>query len=77
MLLSIVKIIIVCARQNISVREHSEETINGIRTAMNDIDSHSGSNFIVLLKQRIDAGDELLRDHIQRGPTSASSASSL
>ncbi|CAF4550281.1 unnamed protein product, partial [Rotaria sp. Silwood2] len=76
-LLSIIKIIITCARQNIPIRGHCEETINDIRKIINGIDSHSGSNFIALLKQRIDAGDELLRDHIEHGPKNALYISSL
>ena len=76
-LLSIIKIIITCARQNIPIRGHTGETVNDIRNTISDIDSQSGSNFIALLKQRIDAGDELLRDHIQLGPKNASYTSSL
>ncbi|CAM4768899.1 unnamed protein product [Rotaria magnacalcarata] len=70
-LLSIIKIIITCARQNIPIRGHSDESISEIRSNVDDINCPAGSNFIALLKQRIDAGDEILRDHIQYGPKNA------
>ena len=68
---SIVKIIITCSRQNIPLRGHRDETIDDVRKIINVIDSHSGSNFITFLKQRIDAGDEVLREHIEHGPKNA------
>ncbi|CAF4526578.1 unnamed protein product, partial [Rotaria sp. Silwood2] len=67
----IIKIIITCARQNIPLRGHRDESINDIRQVINVVDAHCGSNFIALLKQRIDAGDELLREHIQLGKKNA------
>ncbi|CAF1476153.1 unnamed protein product, partial [Rotaria sordida] len=67
-LVSIIKIIITCARQNIPLRGHRDETIRDARKTINIIDSHSGSNFIALLKQRIDSGDAILGEHIERGP---------
>ncbi|CAF2610903.1 unnamed protein product [Rotaria sp. Silwood2] len=70
-LASIIKIIITCSRQNIPLRGHRDETIYDIKQCINVIDSYSGSNFIALLKQRIDAGDEILREHIERGPKNA------
>jgi hypothetical protein len=67
-LASIIKIIITCSRQNIPLRGHRDETIDDIRKTVNVIDSHSGSNFIAFLKQRIDSGDEIFREHAERGP---------
>jgi hypothetical protein len=49
----------------------SDETIKAIRNQLDDLDGASDSNFIAFLKQRVDAGDHLLRDHIQRGPRNA------
>ncbi|CAF2422080.1 unnamed protein product [Rotaria sp. Silwood2] len=66
-LASIIKIIITCSHQNIPLRGHRDETIDDIRQRINVIDSHSGSNFIALLKQHVDAGDEILHEHIEHG----------
>ncbi|CAF2004342.1 unnamed protein product [Rotaria magnacalcarata] len=68
---SIVKISITCSRQNISLRDHRDETIDDVRKIINVINSHSGSDFIAFLKQRIDAGDEVLHEHIEHGPKNA------
>ncbi|CAF1368877.1 unnamed protein product, partial [Didymodactylos carnosus] len=47
------------------------ETIDDVRKTINVINSHSGSNFTALLKQGIDSGDEILREHVERGPKNA------
>jgi hypothetical protein len=70
-LASIIKIIITCSRQNIPLRGHRDETIEDIRETVNVIDSHCGSNFIAFLKQRIDSGNEILREHVECGPKNA------
>ncbi|CAF0782449.1 unnamed protein product [Adineta steineri] len=70
-LTSIIKIIITCSRQNIPLRGHRDESIDAVRKTVNMIDSHSGSNFIAFLKQRIDSGDEILREHLEHGPKNA------
>ncbi|CAF2160173.1 unnamed protein product [Rotaria magnacalcarata] len=67
-LLSIIKVVIACARQNIALRGHRGEDITSIREHIDAIGMPSGSNFISLLKQRIDAGDQLLQSHLTKGP---------
>ncbi|CAF4277002.1 unnamed protein product, partial [Rotaria magnacalcarata] len=44
------------------------EDITSIREHIDAIGMPSGSNFISLLKQRIDAGDQLLQSHLTKGP---------
>ena len=76
-LTSIIKIIITCSRQNIPLRGHREETNDDVKKTVNVIDSHSGSNFIAFLKQRVDSGDDVLREHLEHGPKNALYTSSL
>ncbi|CAF4579543.1 unnamed protein product, partial [Didymodactylos carnosus] len=40
--------------------------------AVNCVDSSSGSNFVALLKQRVDSGDEVLKCHLENGPRKSS-----
>jgi len=76
-LISIIKVIITCSRQNIALRGHRDETIDDIRKTIHTIDSPCGSNFIALLKQRVDSGDDILREHLESGPKNASYTSWL
>ncbi|CAF1491778.1 unnamed protein product, partial [Didymodactylos carnosus] len=76
-LLSIIKIVITCARQNMPLRGHREEKLIDIRKTLNCVDSSSGSNFVALLKQRVDSGDEVLKCHLENGPRNSSFISGL
>ena len=55
---SIVKTVIFCGQQNISLRGHRDDSKHVI-----DGDSNLG-NFHALLQFRIDAGDKILEEHI-------------
>ncbi|CAF2742650.1 unnamed protein product [Rotaria sp. Silwood2] len=75
-LLSVIKVVITCARQNISIRGHRSEDIISIREHLDTVDASSGSNFIALLKQRIDAGDQILQSHLENGNRNSTYTSS-
>lgn len=49
-----------------------DESVESIRDRLDNVNEAAGSNFIALLKQRVDAGDDTLRDHLQSGPRNAS-----
>ncbi|CAF4935770.1 unnamed protein product [Rotaria sp. Silwood1] len=75
-LLSIIKVVITCARQNIALRGHRSEDVMSIREHLDAVEAPSGSNFISLLKQRIDAGDHVLRSHLEQGNRNSTYTSS-
>ncbi len=52
------------------------EDIISIRENLDTVETASGSNFISLLKQRIDAGDNLLQSHLEKGPRNSTYISS-
>ncbi|CAF1510815.1 unnamed protein product, partial [Rotaria sordida] len=43
------------------------EDVMSIREHLDTVEMPSGSNFISILKQRIDAGDQLLQTHLEKG----------
>ena len=47
-----------------------------IREHIDALETSSGSNFISLLKQRVDAGDHLLQSHLEKGPRNSTYTSS-
>ena len=69
---SIVETIILCGRQNISLRGHRD---SGIDLEVQGAQSNHG-NFWALLNFRILAGDTHLRDHLQRAARNATYTSS-
>ena len=64
-LLSILKTVIFCGRQNISFRGHRDDS-----RYFND-DSGNSGNFQALLDFRIEAGDEILKEHFKSAPRNA------
>ncbi|CAF3245589.1 unnamed protein product [Rotaria sp. Silwood2] len=75
-LLSIIKVVITCARENIALRGHRGEDITSIRDHLTTVETPSGSNFISLLKQRIEAGDQLLQSHLENANRNSTYSSS-
>lgn len=92
-LLSIIKVVITCARKNIPLRGHRSqlfplkiyrqnlffvlgEHIMSIREHLDTVETSSGSNFISFLKQRIDAGDQTLKIHLENGNRNSTYTSS-
>ncbi len=47
-----------------------------IREHLDTVETSSGSNFIALLKQRIDAGDQILKSHLENGNRNSTYTSS-
>ncbi len=69
-LLSIVKTLTLCGRQNIPIRGHRDNTKDVLEEG--DIKDGTGhGNFWALLQFRIDAGDTELSDHIANAPRNA------
>lgn len=52
------------------------EDITSIRDHLTTVETPSGSNFISLLKQRIDAGDQLLQSHLENANRNSTYTSS-
>jgi hypothetical protein len=65
---SIVETIVLCGHQNIALRGHRDSGTNmeGVQSG-----GTNHGNFWALLNFRISAGDDLLRDHLQRAPRNA------
>ena len=73
---------------NIKTREQSQEDevhdanvslvedVMSIREHLDAVEIPPGSNFISLLKQRIDAGDHVLRSHLEKGNRNSTYTSS-
>ncbi|CAF1310501.1 unnamed protein product [Didymodactylos carnosus] len=59
-LLSVIKIVITCTRQNMPLRGHHEEKLIDIRKTLNCVDSSSDSNCIALLKQRVNSEENVI-----------------
>lgn len=67
----IIKIIILCGRQNIPLRGHRDDgEIFGTNTDLSHVSSSEG-NFRALLKFRIDAGDSVLERHLSSTSSTA------
>ena len=60
---SIVKTVLLCGRQNISLRGHRDSSL--------DVEKNPHGNFWALLDFRISAGDTVLRDHLAKASTHA------
>ncbi|CAF1097799.1 unnamed protein product [Rotaria sordida] len=54
----------------------SGEDIISIREHLDTVEASSGSKFIALLKQRIDAGDQILQSHLENGNRNSTYTSS-
>lgn len=63
---SIIKVLLVCGRQNLALRGNTEVG----RVLDNDDETNDG-NFRALLRERADAGDEVLREHLTSCPANA------
>ena len=70
-LASIVKTILLCGRQNIALRGHRDNATDLERDT-----SENYGNFWALLKFRIEAGDEILGEHLATAPRNATYTSS-
>ena len=68
-LVSLVKTVVLCGRQNIALRGHRDDN-----QAMSNTDVNSG-NFYALLRFRIDSGDSLLGKHFAEAPKNATYSS--
>ena len=68
-LIQIVKTLMLCARQNIPLRGHSDNNIiriNDFGTSCGKNDDGKLGNFNSLLMFRLDAGDEMLKEHFEK-----------
>ena len=61
-MVSIIKCLEFCGRQGIAIRGHRDDTTS---TSINK------GNFKALLDMRIDAGDDVLKQHLSEGPKNA------
>lgn len=57
---SIIKVLKLCGRQNLALRGHREKG-----DILDAADTSNGGNFRALLRERAEAGDEILREHLQ------------
>lgn len=64
-LVSIMKTLILCGLQNISLRGHHNSNTD-IERDVGGLQNHG--NFMALLNFRVDAGDTMLRDHLTGAP---------
>ncbi len=71
---SIIKTIVLCGRQNISLRGHRDNLTDIERDTAR---LHNHGNFMALLDFRVDAGDTVLRDHLSQAPRNATYTSSI
>ena len=71
---SIFKTIILCGRQNISLRVHRDNITDLERDITG---SHNHGNFLALLNFRIDSGDTVLQDHLAKSARNATYTSSV
>ena len=65
-LVSIVKTIVFCGRQNVALRGHRDNISDMEKNAL-----ENPGNFWALLKFRVDAGDTVLQDHLATGSRNA------
>lgn len=70
-LIPIVKTIILCGRQNIPLRGHRDDGGVNLNLTEESGPVHNDGNFKELLKCRIDAGDEVLRKHLESANSNA------
>uniref|UniRef100_A0A1X7TQY6 DUF4371 domain-containing protein n=1 Tax=Amphimedon queenslandica TaxID=400682 RepID=A0A1X7TQY6_AMPQE len=73
-LASISKTIVLCGRQNISLRGHRDNFTDIERDTAG---LHNHGNFMALLNFRLDAGDVVLRDHLSKASRIATYTSSV
>ena len=73
-LASIIKTIVLCGRQNISLRGH-RDNLNDIERDTASLRNHG--NFMALLNFRVDAGDVVLRDHLSKASRNATYTSTV
>ena len=66
-LIPIVKIIILCGKQNISLRGHRDDGIIEVDSPP----ANNEGNFRALLQFRVDAGDKTLEDHLRKSSSRA------
>ena len=64
----IFKTIVFCGRQNIALRGHRDDATD-IERDVDDLENHS--NFRALLNFRVDAGDNVLAEHLATAPRNA------
>ncbi|XP_066914987.1 uncharacterized protein [Clytia hemisphaerica] len=65
-IMPIIKTVVLCARQNIPMRGHRDDSKH-----IDDASNNPG-NFQELLKFRVDSGDVVLKDHLENCPKNAS-----
>lgn len=73
-LMSIFKTIILCGRQNISLRGHRDNITDLEKDIMS---SHNHGNFLELLYFRVDGGDTVLQNHLAKAARNAIYTSSV
>ena len=73
-LASIIKTIVLCGRQNISLQGHRDNQTDIERDAAG---LHNHGNSMALLDFRVDAGDKVLEDHLSQASRNATYTSSI
>ena len=73
-LMSIFKVIVLCGRQNISLRGHRDNITDLERDTTG---AHNHGNFLSLLHFRVDSGDTVLGDHLAKASRNATYTSSV
>lgn len=70
-LIPIIKTIILCGRRNIPLRGHRDDGPFSGRGTRDEDNYEDGGNFRSLLEFRVDAGDEILRNHLETASKNA------
>ena len=76
-LTSIVKCLEFCGRQGIALRPHRDDASVPVRSQRDESSCLNKGNFQALLQLRIDAGDEVLRNHVTTCARNAAYTSSV